>query len=434
LPLPPPAATYTDDLYIFEWSEIGVEFQLERFAERKEDIACELTVNLDHPLYGGRLYSGRLLLIGPGSRRDVKNALGDRYQDIEWDGLLEQACLLSRERYRRGEPAVNLAAVEYRTASKHLLPPFLLERAITILYGDGATAKSTLMLAWCIALATGQPVMGLTPTRQCRCLFLDWEDDAETGAERLDATCKGLDIDRTSLGDNIMYQRRAVRLSETVRETRRLIAENHIDFVVVDSLGMAAGDPNNHDYMIEAVRACRALGVGVGAIHHLPKDARDKTKPFGSVYASNEARSTWLIEKAQDEQRDELSVLLTHQKTNRSQNYGKRAYRIEFLNVDDSVDMIFFNEKKVADIEAFRGRLPPHQLISEVLRRNGLLEPKDIESILAAEGIALSERTIKSTLRHYKATLFVQRGNGWGALAVPDQTASNSSNLSSAPS
>lgn len=403
--LSPPTSTFSEDLYVFAWNDLGVEVILERFSERSDDIAVEATVNLAHPILGGRLYSGRLLLIGPNSKRDVAKMLTERTDEIDWPGLLEQVCLLARDRYRRGEPPIDLSTVEYTEQPRFLLAPFIVRNGISILYGDGASAKSLFALQWCVTLA----ILGISS------LYLDWEDDAVTHAERLQAIAAGMNTD-LPVGV-IFYQKRSVPLAASVRELRRFIGENQIEHVVVDSVGMAAGDPNDHGLVIEAVRAARSLGIAVTLIHHLPKDARDKTKPFGSVYASNEARITWLIEKAQEEEADEMAVAMTNHKYNRGRLQGRRAYKLAFTNDEDMLVSVAFTETDIGQVVAFRPKLPQHQLIADVLKANGALSPADIGSSLEAEGIILSAGIIRAVLNRYRGKLFIRVGEGWGCMA-----------------
>jgi hypothetical protein len=357
MPIPAPVAVYSDDLYHFSWPDFGLECILERFNERRDDIQVELTVTMTHPALGGRLFSGRLLLIGPNSRRDVKNVLAERVDDVDWAGVLEQMCQMARERYRKGEPVVDLYTVEAETRARYLVEPFVLDRAITIIYGDGATAKSSISLSWGVhvSLHTG-PV-----------LYLDWEDDAASHAERLRAICSGLGIE--DVGHGIYYQRRSSRLAESVREVKRIVAEHGVSLVIIDSLGMAAGDPNDSNLVIEAMRAARSLGVAVLCIHHLPKNSLDKSKPFGTVYASNEARLTWLVEKAQEEDTEEFSVLLTNHKSNRSKQHAKRSMKVVFENsADDELVCLTVKEQRIEQVEAFRSKLPLWRHIAAVLR------------------------------------------------------------------
>ncbi len=381
-----PDADYSDDLYTFRWPTLRVEALVERLAEDRTDIRCELTVRSMDPQYGGRLFSGRLLLMGPNSRRDIVRSLVERNQEIDWAGVLEQLCLMSKERYRSGEPIVNLMTVPRQEKARFLYEPFILDNGITILYGDGATAKSNLALDWAlyVSLHFGSA------------LYLDWEDDAATHNERLLALCAGLGVEDPGYG--ILYQRRHARLADTAREVRRAVAEHDCKLVIIDSLGMAAGDPNDSNLVIEAMRACRALGVAVLCIHHLPKNALDKSKPFGTVYASNEARLTWLVEKAQEEDEDEFTVLLTNHKSNRSRTFAKRALRVKFVNNDaHELISLAITPEDAAKVDSFRPKLALWKHISHVLN-GGALTVAEIRKALATDGRDTSEANVRRAI------------------------------------
>lgn len=399
-----PNATYSEDFYRFHWPDMGIEAIVERLKEETTDIRCELTVNSAHSIYGGRLYTGKLLLMGPNSRRDVGRLLAERQDEIDWPGLLDHICMLARDRFRAGEPVLDLLAVPSAGVAKWVIEPFVVANGLSILYGDGATAKS------CIALWLGLRIsLNLGPV-----LVLDWEDGPATHAERLRAEMAGMDIE--DVGAGIFYQRRAARLADSVRDIRRIIAEKGIVFVVVDSMGMAAGDPNNHDLMIECVRACRQLGIAVLGIHHLPKNALDKTKPFGSVYASNEARLTWLVEKAQEDEANEFTVLLTHTKSNGSKYYGKRALRLAFENEGDELVELSIAPVEVAEVPAFLPKLALWQHLRHVLNGQKLGVP-EIKAVMEADGRTVSEGSIRRAISEHRL-MFVNVGGSkpavWG--------------------
>lgn len=380
--LPPPVATYSDDLYHFAWPETGLECVLERFNESKEDIRAEFTVNLDDPLMGGCLYSGKLLLMGPNSRRDVKNILTERVDNIDWGGVLEKVCQMARERFRKGEPTVDLMRVDFSARPRFLLEPVIVPAGIVLRYGDGKTAKSLHTLYDCLRLAQ----------QGVRTLYLDWEDDAETHAERLHALCCGAGVDVRE--DMILYQRRSAKLADAARDIRAQIAAKGIGHVVVDSLGMAAGGTNSEETIMPAMTAMRSLGVAVTAIHHLPKDAKDKTKPLGSVYSSNEARLTWLYE-AEDDADEKLTVLMTNHAFNRGGKRPRMAYRLTFVNDGDALLSVEVEDLRLADVFAsghFGASTTPrnqvwHALentpmtLTEIATRTGLT-PKMVQTAL----------------------------------------------------
>lgn len=441
----PPNATYSEDLYRFHWPEMGVECIVEGITAEKTDIRVEITVNLSHGIYGGRLYTGHLLLMGTNSRRDVRKALEDRVpsDEFDWGAILEQICLLTRERYRRGEPVIDLAMVDYRSAVSFLLKPFVPDRAISILYGDGGTAKSLFALAMGVCISTCTELVGMLPERAGRILYLDWEDDAETHAERLNAVCKGMDLDLPE--GMILYQRRAERLQESTREIRRTIVEKDIVLVIVDSLGMAAGNPMDEALMLGALRAARSFNCAVLMIHHLPKDPKDKSKPFGTVYASNEARMTWLVEASEDEPSSALSTLYTNYKWNRGRKFGRRAMVARFETTDEDVlTNVTFQDSDIRLIDAFRSKLPLPQLMVKILEDYLAVRPPESPPTLTVD--EMHQRLIGEKRDHSLQVvrnaftgkrgkeLFVRFGAGYTLLSQHSKTESNNVYTSDKPS
>lgn len=381
--LPAPVATYSDDLYHFGWPETGLECILERFNENKDDIRAEFTVNLDDPLMGGCLYSGKLLLMGPNSRRDVKNILNERVDTIDWGGVLEKVCQMARERFRKGEPTVDLMGVDFSARPRFLLEPVIVPAGIVLRYGDGKTAKSLHTLYDCVRLAQNG----------VRTLYLDWEDDAETHAERLHALCCGMGVDVNA--DMIFYQRRSAKLADAARDIRSQIASKGIGHVVVDSLGMAAGGTNSEETIMPAMTAMRSLGVAVTAIHHLPKDSKDKTKPLGSVYSSNEARLTWLYE-AETDAEEKLTLLMTNHAFNRGGKRPKMAYRLTFVNDGDALLSVEVEDLRLADVFAaglFGSDMTPRNQVWTALDGS----EKNLRELVQITG--LTERQVEFALK-----------------------------------
>lgn len=434
--LPQPNATYSEDLYRFHWPSLGVECIVEGIVAEKTDIRVEITITLVHNMYGGRLYTGHLLLLGTNSRRDVRKALEDRVpsDEFDWGGILEQICLLTRERYRRGEPVLDLAQVDYRNAVRFLLKPFVPDRAISILYGDGGTAKSLFALAMGVCITTLTELVGMLPEKCGRILYLDWEDDAETHAERLAAVCKGMGIDVPD--DLILYQRRAERLQESTRELRRTIVEKDVVLVIVDSLGMAAGNPMDEALMLGALKAARSFNCAVLMIHHLPKDPKDKSKPFGTVYASNEARMTWLVEASEDEGSNSLSALYTNHKWNRGRKFNRRALLAHFeTTADDELVSVKFSEGDIRLMDAFRNKLPLPQLMVKILEDYLAVRPpeapptltvQEMHQRLISEGRTHSEQVVRNAFTGAKGkAVFVRFGAGFTLLSRHTEEGAN---------
>lgn len=407
-----PTESYAEDYYRFEWP--NVEMILERFTESREDIACECTVRSTHPTKGGTLVDGkRLLLLGPNSLRDMAKALSLRDEEPDWGGMLEQATTLARRRYREGAPAIDLWDEELGDSGKYLVSPFLFDNAVNILYGSGDSGKSLFALLLGIAITSGEDVAGLIAERTGAVLYLDWEDDAITHQERLYGFCNGAGVPLES--GRVIYRRMSSSLRESSREIRKDIAAAGAAVVIIDSLGMACGgDPSDAGNIIQTMLAARSLGVPVIAIHHIAKDAKDKSTPYGSVYASNEARMTWFVESNRDD--STLTMVLTNFKANRGKNQGRRSFLFQFT--EDAREVIksitvtpigYSASKEVGD----GGQ---KWKIAQYLKDAGAQEVAAI-----AAHFSLTTANVRKVLGRGKGQLFVNLPSGQWGLLMPDE-------------
>ena len=400
-----PDTTYSEDLYRFTWET--VEMILERFTEARDDIACELTVRSSHPTKGGTLVDGkRLLLLGANSQRDMRRALEERDPEPDWGGMLEQATTLARRRYREGEPAVDLVSTQFAGIGRYLVRPFIFDDGINLIYGSGDSGKSLFALALALAVASGEEVAGVSAERTGPVLYLDWEDSPATHQERLRGIAKGAGV---TPGENmVIYRRMSASLKESQREVRKDVANLGIAMVIIDSLGMACGgDPSDANGIIQTMVAARGLGVPTLGIHHIAKDAKDKSTPYGSVYASTTARGSWYVQA--ERETGQLAQVLTNYKSNRGQRAERQSFRFMFHeDADETIERIeitplSFRESKTVGDGAIRWK------IAEALK-DGALSVEVLTEVLGGKAA-----TIKRTLSRYKGEMFIQlEGGRWG--------------------
>lgn len=291
-----PTETYLEDEYHFVWSDIDIELVVERVREERGALRADFS---PQSVSGrGFLPTQTIDLVSGESAKRYANVLGSRVLDGDaWFDMITKAQRLTRERYRSGEPSIVLRDVAWSERPRFLVYPLVEDAVRTIIFGDGGVSKSLHAMALAATVATGKPIIpgASAPSRSGAVVYLDWEDEAITHAERLAAICAGAGV---PVPDNIVYMRRVGSLHESTREIRREIVRTGAVLAVVDSVGAACGgDPEKSSDVIRAFDAMRALGVAVVAIHHVTKDQKDRTKPFGSVYSPNLARLTWRLDR-----------------------------------------------------------------------------------------------------------------------------------------
>lgn len=421
-----PETTYLGDTYRFNWGDDGVEIILDRISEDgKQGPKGELSIKMARPGMEGHLHGPvRFNLTASTTRAQLVRQLLERVGDVDWYGALEQVCVLSIQRWRDGDPVIDLASVPPRESARFLVEPFIEDSGTTIIFADGGTGKSTLALALGATVALGKPILEITPRATCPVLYLDWESDESTHAERLSAL---VGVVPAGL---MHYRRQVASLTESAPTLRRRIAELGIGLVIVDSLGAArGGEPESAEVTIKTFNAIRSLSIPALAIDHVAKHSTENrpNKPFGSAFSYNLARLVWAAEKVQEEGDEKSTIALTNTKSNNGRLHKRRGYRVEFANDDDGrVMAITYTLCDIRDMPEFRGKLTQQDQLAAVLRQNngGPLTPQEIADCLQADGITWAESTIRTVLGRYR-DMFVQladsdgRSRLWGLRARP---------------
>jgi len=405
---------FLPDLHAYKWDD-GIAVKLQKFEDRREGLIAEATYTLN----GRMLDFGKLNLSSPSTRKSQSKSLADisSIDGNEWLNRLKVAAYSSVNEWRNGgEPLIDLGshAVDYEKAA-FMLEPMVSQDGISILYGDGSAGKSLFSLALMLSVCTGEPLLGVKPARTGRCAYYDWEDTADNHSERLQALVKGNGIDYPDNG--ILYRNPDRPIRQVIERIQSEVADNDIELVCIDSMGMAAGgDPSDPSLIIEAMNSCKSLGVPVIVIHHLSAESASstnlqlKSKPYGSVYARNAARNLWLIEKKQDEDSEESLLYLTHTKANHGPLRARLAFDVRFDNGDNHRLMGARYEQVSAtnyaeDVKHNReDKIPVREAIEEVLWRCGTegqpysMSVGKIAEIMKEEGIR--EGTTKNQIHN----------------------------------
>ena len=302
-------------VYTVRWDapeQVMFEFDMLRVERRSGTMTAEVTVWTYWPVLDF-VHSAQLNLSSTQARTTLAKHLAGRVSDreLDWPHLIETAVILTRNAFRAGEPSILLRDAPEPVTAGALLPPLLAADGTTLLYGDGGTGKSLLALAAAVSLHTGRDLIGLPPAVTRRVAYLDWEWSAPVHKRRL----RRLLPDDEELPD-LHYIRCALPLRDEVDRLRRAIREHGIEYVVIDSVALAAGgDPERAETAIEFFGALRQLEVDDLAVAHVTKTS-DGDKPFGSAFWHNTARATWFVRKVQDVGASTFRVALVNKKAN----------------------------------------------------------------------------------------------------------------------
>ena len=314
-----PTVKRIGETYYVNWEQSRLVFEYSRLHDARDTLSAE--VQISH-LELGPLHWSRINLASASGRQTVGKSLEDSHPGEQWRAMLDRSCQLVAREYRKGEPAV---ALEATLPSEHrwLVEPWIPLGEITVLFGDGGAGKSLLALALGVSGVLGHGLGG--PWRVAdvsHVLYLDWESDRQTHAERLWALTAGLE--QTPPGA-ILHRRLLRPLTDELASVKGDVDRHHPDLIVADSLGAACGpEPETADAAVRTLMGLRELPATKLVIAHVSKASADqsRSRPFGSVYVNNLARSV-IEARRQDDGEDagSFSLSLYHRKS----NYGRLA-------------------------------------------------------------------------------------------------------------
>jgi len=358
-------------------------------------LGAEITISTTRPPRPGLLHSARFNIMSTVARATLARSLVQRDPDLDWPAVLEGLCFLTRDRYREGEPSLDLRSFERVVTSRLFVAPFVERGGPTVLAAHGGSAKTRSACAIAVTAASGIPIIAELHGEPGPVLFLDYETDAETLDEIVTAICAGAGITEKPA---IHYRRMTASLYESAATIRREVMRTGAVLAVVDSLGPArGGDPNDAETTIRTFNAARSLTVPTLFTDHVnAADAAsgDAKKPFGSTYTWNLARSVWMMERAQTEDENAITVAFVNKKRNNGKMLSRFGYKIAFDNgPDDSVLGITFTKADLSTIPGFAERLPVRSRIVALLRTRSLLKIHEI-----AEELGIPADTVKKTV------------------------------------
>jgi DNA-binding transcriptional ArsR family regulator len=311
----------------------GVGIGVSHLRETAAGISAEISI--EHTVLGP-IHWGGLNLASTSAREALVGKLRRMSDAPPWAALLERVCRMVAEEYRKGVPIIALEPAPARE-TRDLIEKMLPLGETAVLHGDGGSGKSLSGMTLAIAATTETTLPGgLRPTQRVNVLYLDYESTAEEHQERLHALIAGLGV---KYHGGIYYRPMVRALADEAPLLRAEISRLGIGLVIVDSLAPACGpEPEGADAVIRTLNALRSFAPATRlATAHISKAAADQrggsTRPFGSVFVQNLARSVWEIRAAEDaDDENTLAVGLYHRKANRGRRHPPFGLRFEFAD------------------------------------------------------------------------------------------------------
>jgi hypothetical protein len=352
------------DDQVFTWQEQGVSVTVRSIVSGRDGPRAEVWAN--HSV-AGHLHTSMVNLLSNTSKHNFVKAVSARDHGSNWAEIVEQVSVLATQKFRAGEPLDVLEPRRRPEAGQFAVRPIIPKGTTTLWYGDGKSAKSYTLEAACYAMATGTALAGLVAEHMTPS-FLDWEWDKSEHEDRL-----------LRLGGEttLFYRRCNVPLHEQAKAIKRELDRVGVDFVGIDSLGMACGgDPADAEVALRFFEAVRFLGRTAVVVHHVPKEKKD---PYGSAYIRNSARSGWFFSRVATAGEDELCVALIHRWTNTGKQEQPIGLQYTFCDETYTTDIQRTEAKPLMRVA---GELSKKQAIESVLAEHSGLELWEITAML----------------------------------------------------
>ncbi len=400
---------------IFLWHREGIGIAVDRIREHSDDLRAEITVTAK---VGGTLGLDRINLLTTRGRGDFAKVLKEYRSDVDWLPRLELVCQKAVEKYRQGEPAELLVPVTTLHDDEYHVDPILPRHQTSVLYADGGNGKSLFALALAISTATGKALPGgIKPIRTCSVMDLDYETEYVQQGKRSGGLLKRFGLPFESVP--FYYRRMTGALADHEETLRSEIARLGVGFVIVDSLVPACGpEPKEAGSVSRVFDTLRSFRTTNLIIAHVPKTQADQTsnatRPWGSAFVWNFARSVWEIVRAKEADDDRMEIALYHRKANDSRLHSAIGLRFEFTG-----DAITIHSGDVTEHADLSGRL---SLSTRIL--HALAKGKQSVSELS-EAIGVQENQIRArlaTLRRREKVVQIPSAQGvrepnWGLVA-----------------
>ena len=303
------------DTYVVAWPT-GITFEFKHLKDHSDGVMAELKVTAE----GFLAYWGRLTLASSRGRAEAVKACAGAKGGLPWRKWIDEACLLVDQARAAGSPATPLEP-KAPEPGRWLVDGLVPVGETTILFGDGGSGKS---------LLTGLPLgfWHVGPVRKV--LYLDWESSRTDHEARL----WGLLGPQTTIPEGaILYRPMTRSAAEEAPELRAAVAQHQVDLVICDSLGPACGaEPETAGAATAALTALRSCAPATRlVIAHVSKAEADRTqghsRPFGSVYVYNLARSVIEARRGDTTEEREFTLTLTHTKSNTGPKRPQSAVR-----------------------------------------------------------------------------------------------------------
>ena len=352
-----------------------IHIRANRIRESAEQATAEITVWADLAIGDNyrkvRLNRSRPDLLDNNDKRnlirDLEEATID-YPNYSWGSIINNTFDAIIDKNREGYSEVVMDDLKKAKGRSFAIKPLWEQNVNNLLWAKGGSSKSYFALLSCVFVDRGIKSLGLT-AKPGRALYLDWEEEEDIFRHRLYSVQKGLNVENPERS-NIVWKQMRGSLPANIEEISRLVIDNDISFVVIDSVGLALGGSGVDDEAVKGYfEALKLLKVTTLSVDHANKSGErtGNYEIFGSTYKYSYARNVYELKKVTEENAQEFESVFYHRKVNDGKLLSPTGFKVTFeetreWNPDEAeyemvLDKVVFESLGLADasIEHLKG-------------------------------------------------------------------------------
>ena len=352
-----------------------IHIRANRIRESAEKATAEITVWADLAIGDNyrkvRLNRSRPDLLDNNDKRnlirDLEEATID-YPNYSWGSIINNTFDAIIDKNREGYSEVVMDDLKKAKGRSFAIKPLWEQNVNNLLWAKGGSSKSYFALLSCVFVDRGIKSLGLT-AKPGRALYLDWEEEEDIFRHRLYSVQKGLNVENPERS-NIVWKQMRGSLPANIEEISRLVIDNDISFVVIDSVGLALGGSGVDDEAVKGYfEALKLLKVTTLSVDHANKSGErtGNYEIFGSTYKYSYARNVYELKKVTEENAQEFESVFYHRKVNDGKLLSPTGFKVTFeetreWNPDEAeyemvLDKVVFERLGLADasIEHLKG-------------------------------------------------------------------------------
>lgn len=404
-----------------ELPERSIFIRAERIRETSSLVKAEISISIGEKGSRVLLNRGRISMLEDAPKTRLIDLLIEKaasigYSDPEddgfWGNVIDESFYAIVDKFREGNKAEtmdNLASSPPRT---YAISPIITKGVANLMWAPGGSYKSYFGLLTCVMVDRGLDFLDMH-ARKGNALYLDWEEDSDVFKNRLLAIQRGLVLPNPETSGIIRKEMAAEKLSTSIEELSKLIHDNDITYVCIDSLNPAlAGNSVDSDAIEEYFASLRQLGVTSLSLDHANRSGEKSGNwsIHGSAFKYNRSRQVYEVKKVQVPNSQVSQFGLYHRKSNDSALATPRIFEVEFENrsefnskedrYDDVLYKVTFRKKKLREASGeFMRAMEIPEIAHELVKEQGSLNIMTLAANVAeTKGVSVTPASLKASL------------------------------------